>query len=309
MTSLRFVVASGLLLAATSLRADEPTSAKAPAQAEYRRPELVAMTWQSWLKTNVPERKPVVWRPDGSLLDTEEIDWLCNDLSPSSFPWRSSSGQLRPLVLVFRIDERAKVQQSLRGSVLSGDQVRGSGYPVPSTKSFLAQTILVPTRAELAAWPEDIDVEIKVPVGEPEIMKSFDGVPQGELKLAEGVRWYVDPNRGQRVQSGKRVPGAPAAVFEIDERQADPLSTISCAVRLKNGTLLRDESTMVVDDGLASTTTRVSAPLEESNPIVKVEFKRLRYRLERYEKLPTHLDLKPPEAARDVPDVPVLRLR
>jgi hypothetical protein len=292
----------GLLLAVAFLRAEDP---KLPAQAEYRRPELVAMTWQSWTKTTVPERKPVVWRPDGSLLDADEVDWLCNDLQSSATLFRPQNGQVRPLVLVFRIDERAKLPQSLQGGVKIREQFPRMGFAMPSTKHFLAQMILVPTRGQLGAWPPEIDVEIKVPVGEPEVVKSFDQLPKGELKIADGVRWSIDPTQGARTVNGKRTAGAPAAVFEIDEKFADPLSTYSCVVRLKNGQQLRSQSMMTMDDGSGLlTTTNVSAPLDPSNPIVSGEFIRIRHRLERYEKLPTRLDLKPEDPK---PALPALR--
>jgi hypothetical protein len=309
MTSLRTIVASMVLLTAPVLRADEPASTKGPAQADYRRPELVAMTWQGWAKTNVSERKPVAWRPDGTLLDNEEIDWICGDVSAAS-SWRPSTGLLRPLIVVFRIDERAKVPQNLEGRLLIGGQVCGSGFALrSSTKSYLAPTVLLPNPPQLAAWPEEVDVEIKVPVGEPEIVKSIDGAPQGEIRIADGVRWYVDPNRDDRDRNGKRLTAGPAAVFEIDHKLADPLSRIECEVYLKNGRTLSGIFSRGIDDGVIHTTTNVSAVIEESNPIAKVEFTRLRHRLERYEKLPTHLNLKPPEATHDVPDVRAIRLR
>ena len=293
MTALRTIVASMLLLGTPILRADEPASAKAPAQTEYRRPELVAMTWQGWGKTTVPDQKRLAWRPDGSLLDAEEINWICKDVS-ASLPWRSSGGQLRPLILAFRIDERSKVPQNLEGSLLIGGQVCGSAFELrSSTKSYLAPMVLLPNPPQLAAWPEEVDVQIKVPVGEPEIVKSIDGAPQGEIKIADGVRWYIDPTRDDRDGNGNRLTTGPAAVFERDHKLADPLSRIECEVHLKNGGQLSGIFSRGIDDGVTRTTTNVSAKIEESNPIVKVEFTRLRYRLERYEKLPTHLDLKP----------------
>jgi hypothetical protein len=313
MTSCRFLLASGLLLAATLLRADEgregagrATGTQAQALPEYRRPELVALTWGQLTKSDSGRAKPIAWRPDGSLLDENEVDWICNDLVAWEFPWRTANRNLRPLALVFRIDERAKSPQTLMGSIQIRDQLLSSGSAVPSTRHFLAQTYLTPNRAQLAAWPDEIDVQIKVPVGEPEIVKSFDRLPEGELQIAEGVRWYIDKSRGRSIVRGERKSGFPAAIFEVDEKRADPLSTISYEVRLKDGKILRDEYGTSIDD-VGAVMIYVSQGLDESNPIVSGEFKRLRYRLERYEKLPKHLELKPPEVKPAAPGAPVFR--
>lgn len=288
--------------------AADPLGSGKPAPAEYRRPELVALTWQQSTKAGAETKIGPVWRPDGSLLDDAEVEWLRKDLKTLSGFSRGSGNELRPLVMVFRIDERAKSTQSLMGSVAVNGQFRPCGTTFNSTPSFLAKTVIIPNRGDLAAWPAEVDIEIKAPVGEPELVKFFNEPPAGHFQVDEGVRWYVDRIRGIRTDNGRRQSGFPAAVFEIDARQADPLCSYFASVRLKDGQSLREDY-VTMADAEGTVTVRVSQVLDEKNPVASAEFTRRRHRLERYEKLPTRLDLKPPENIPDVPAVPAFRLR
>ena len=119
--------------------------------------------------------------------------------------------------------------------------------------------------------------------------------------LGDGVRWYVDATRGIRFRDGKREMGLPAAVLEIDRKIADPLSVISAVVWTKDGRGLSEDYATV--DG-AKVEIRASRPLASSNPIVRGEFHRHRYRLERFEKVPVRLDLKPQDPKPVAPAIP-----
>src|SRR5436190_10668594 len=142
MTSLPFIVASRLLLAAAFLRADEPQTRLA-----YRRPELAAIAWQDSTKPDSDRPYNSVWRPDGSLIEGEELDWLRNDLRTFNSHYWDTKTQLRPLVFVFRIDERAKSPQILMGGVIVDGKTRLSGSGRHSTSNFLAKTAVAPDRS------------------------------------------------------------------------------------------------------------------------------------------------------------------
>jgi hypothetical protein len=69
-------------------------------------------------------------------------------------------------------------------------------------------------------------------------------------------------------------------------------ATYSSTLRLRNGRLLSEDHEWPID-AAGTVTIRVSQALDEKNPITIGELVRRRFRLERYEKIPTRLDLKP----------------
>ena len=64
-------------------------------------------------------------------------------------------------------------------------------------------------------------------------------------------------------------------------------------IRLKNGDPLRERFRQLRGDLPLPDEVKVSHTIPEKNPIAGLEFRRLRHRMERYEKIPTHLELKP----------------
>jgi hypothetical protein len=264
-----------------------PAPITAQPAAEYRRPELVAITWFPSARGGSTPRSQRVWRPDGTELDAEEVAWLYTELGGLDASWRPKNS-LRPLILIFRIDDRANASQRLQSSMRRDHVVETSGSGYFSSKHFLAKSTLSPARSQLAEWPGDMDVEVRVPTAEPELVKRIEKAPPQSVEVAPGVRWYLDNAAGQ--------PDMPAAVFEVDRNFAEPLHDYSATVLLKDGTPLRGNTVSYLEEiGGRRIETHASQPVNSANPIATIEFWRLKHRMERYEKVPVRLDLLPKE--------------
>jgi hypothetical protein len=301
----RTILLAGLVSAAAGMIASSAAAAE-PRADEYRRPELVAICWQHAEEGRFQEVQPA-WRPDGTMLDETEAKWLHKELGSFDLQRIDPDVKHLPLVLIFRIDERARSPQSLIVSYRRDGKSTPCGAGQDSQKSFLAHSTLSPRKTDMSQWGPEVDFEVKVPIGEPELLKRIEPIPAERIDLDKGVSWYVDPQRGRsRVVNnalksvegkpiGRAVLGVPATVLDVSYADADPLCVYAADVRLKNGESLQSQYVTVYGDPPKHHMIRVSRPIEESNPVASAEFRRTRHRMELYEKIPTHLELKPKE--------------
>ncbi|HVJ84185.1 MAG TPA: hypothetical protein VM452_01000 [Caulifigura sp.] len=265
-----------------------------PGSNGFRRPELVAI---AWARTNEQHQgpQPKAWRPDRSLIDEAEAAWIDEEIAGLELDAWPQPNHLPPLLLVFRIDDRARSAQAIHCEVRVKDltlQARSTAHK--STRNMLAKTAVVPLQDSLAAWPEDVDVLARVPTREPVVLKTIDGPPADAVQVAPGVRWYVDPVRGMRKFERMRVTDLPAAVLEIDKRIADPMAPVSMRVTTKDGKPLSVDRTTTADpDGMIEI--QVSRPLTPENPIATATFVQHFYRTEVYDHVPVRLELMPLE--------------
>ncbi len=156
---------------------------------------------------------------------------------------------------------------------------------------------------DLAKWPEAIDVDVRVPLEEPQIIKTVQPVPKGAVEVAPGVRWYIDPDRGiDFKRDGERRANQTAAVFEIENESQDNLITYNATVRLrgKEAPLKGAYVTMIRPRPGVWLTLRVSKPLDDVNAIEKVEFTRQRFKILRLKEVKLRLDFLLPRGG--VPD-------
>jgi beta-lactamase regulating signal transducer with metallopeptidase domain len=262
-----------------------------PQPGDYRRPELVALAWD----TTEGDRKalPTAWRPDGSLLGEAEVKQLAIDIGGFAIDhWKQSRGR-RPLVLVFRLDDRVRREQAITCNVrLDGDRKMQLGSARNSTKGLLAVSSIEPDSNTRFEWPERMTIEARVPVDEPALIKEVEAPGWKWVTVDRGVRWYVDPDRGIRTIGDQRQSGFPAAVLEKDRRLADPLASIWDQITTKDGKPLRGYGGTFLDS-VGAVEINFSNPIDEANPIQTVKFYKRNYRLETYEGLPTHLELRP----------------
>jgi hypothetical protein len=277
---------AGVLLSADHLPGAEPAKATpqpAPAaDSEFRRPELLAIFWLGdqvrGKKAPPPE---FAWRLDGSLLSRDEIARLEEQTRGFGVPYFNPAQHLRPLVLVLRIDERAKWKQSVQAMVVGPrGRCRGGSYG-DSNDDHLAISCVGPFKNELAAWPEHIDIELRTQVAEPEMILRLDEMPKGKIQVDKGVQWSIDPKLGIRRDDTR---GFPAAVtwWSTDR---NPLNDYDQLMTLKNGQQLKRQ--MVHPDY------EISEVIEPDNPIVSAEFWRRRFRMDRIDRIPTFLERMP----------------
>jgi len=283
-TWLKDLLASGLLISARPSLASEPeVSGTSSDGNEYRRPELVAI---SWLGEQVRGRKTpppeFAWRADGLELSQDEIAHLYRETEGFDLTeWRRER-TLRPLNLVFRIDERSKWKQGVRASASVGGRTFIGGPFGDSLKNHLAVSAISPLRDQLAEWPAKIDLEVRTQIAEPEMIHRLDEMPQGRIEVDKGVQWSLEPSLGIR-RDGTR--GFPAAVIWWNRAERNPLNDYEPLMTLKNGKQL--ERRMVHPDY------EISDVIEADNPVVSVEFWRRRFRIDRFENVPTRLDRMP----------------
>lgn len=264
-----------------------------PQLGDYRRPELVALAWD----TTEGDRKalPTAWRPDGSLLSVAEVKQLADDIEGFTVDhWKQRRGR-RPLLLVFRLDDRIQRQQTIMCGVRQEDgREMALGSARNSTKGFLAASSIEPDTRTRFDWPERLTIEARVPVDEPILIKEVETPGFDRVVIDRGVRWYIDLTHGVRTVGGRRQSGFPAAVLEKDRRVADPLASIWSQATTEDGKPLREDGATFADSA-GAVEIRFSDPVDDNNPVQTVKFFKRNYRIETYEGLPTHLELKPKE--------------
>jgi hypothetical protein len=251
---------------------------------EYHRPELVAITWSTAFISPSRGATQVAWRPDGSLLDAEELAWIRKDLTGfDRVDWHTEN-EHRALVVVFRIDERAKSQHPVAAYLRVGDRVIESSRRSYTSKSFLAASSIAPQKTTFAEWPGEIDIDVQWQLSEKEQFKRVEGVPKEAIVIDQGVRWFFDGEAG-RSRFGQS--GYPACVLEIAKDEADPLLRYSFVTNLEGGNQGGVWRGPWTTSEQSTRTLMATQPLDENFKIANTDFYRLRYRRERIEKIPT----------------------
>lgn len=255
-------------------------------------PELIALTWQYHPQASQTRIRQPVWRPDGTRLTVDETDALLDKVKSFQTHWRQPE-QLLPLVMIFRRD--AAVKTGLSVAVVLADERRlWSGSWGPFDSHGFAASACAPQVRELAKWPEAIDVDVRVPLEAPQVIKTVQPIPAGAVEVAPGVRWYIDPDRGIDFdRNGERRAHLTAAVFEVENESPDSLISYEAIVRL------RGDETPIAGSYVTKIgprpgvwlTLRVSKPLDDVKAIEKVEFTRQRFKIERLKDVKLRLDL------------------
>ncbi|QDT52527.1 hypothetical protein Pan44_05390 [Caulifigura coniformis] len=288
----RLMVAVGFLIANFSslLPADEPAPPANPGSsleksAQFTRPELIAIAWASPRpETEQPAPGPVVaWRPDGSPLPAEEVAAITKELPGFGAPEFVESEGLHPLHLVFRIDARATNSQRLTpGLVVGTARVETLAAQEGSSAGRLALAQLVPSQKAVAKWPSEISVEVRVPIEEGDVFKSVSPLPDAPVDVAPGVRLYWTRAAAES-PSGRKI--LPAVALSIDRSQTD-LVEYDFFTHLKDGTT----ESFNASQPTPTHDVRISHPLESRDVVEKIDLWRLRYRRERYDRLPVFPD-------------------
>ena len=158
-----------------------------------------------------------------------------------------------------------------------------------SSRNFLSKTGVTAPTSQLAEWPAEVDVEVRVPVAEPESFKRIEKLPTEPSELDRGVKWYVDPAGGAefRLRGDDPLPG-PAFIFQIDRAQSDPLVEFTYQFRMKDKSVRMRTSTNTRSGGME---TSIKQIVSNDPSIMWIEFYKQRYRTERYEKVQLRKDL------------------
>jgi hypothetical protein len=272
----------------------KPDDGDAPDVDHVPAPELIALTWQVRRQFDNQRIKQPVWRPDGTrLTDAETIELLDKLKSFQGHWWQPD--QLRPLVMVFRRD--GAIESGLSAAVVLPDGRRlWSGTWGPFQPDRLAKSACAPTIRELAKWPEWVDLDVRVPLEDAQIVKTVEGAPDDPVEVAQGVRWYIDPDRGIDYKGKERREHLTAAVLELEDDSVDSLVVYSSTVWLRDAErpLSGGYVTKIGPRPNVWRTLRVSDPIDDLQAIERVEFTRQRFKMQRFAHIRLRVDLMPP---------------
>ncbi|MGH7140187.1 MAG: hypothetical protein ACREHD_30990 [Pirellulales bacterium] len=187
-------------------------------------PELIALSWQYRPQASGKRLKQPVWRPDGTRLNDVETNALLDEVKSFQNHWWNE-GQLQPLVMVFR--RSAEIKSGLSVAVVCDGRKHWGGTWGPFGEKGLAKSACAPQVGELARWPESVDLDVRVPLEDPQIIKTINAIPEGAVDVSPGVRWYIDPDLGiDHKRGGQRREHLTAAVLEIDNIYESPESLL-----------------------------------------------------------------------------------
>jgi hypothetical protein len=175
-----------------------------------------------------------------------------------------------------------------------------------SLANGLAKSACSPRRKDFKSWPAKVNLDVKVPLEDPQVFKTIKSVPEQPVDVAEGVRWYIDKERGAEVSAdGSMGFGLPGGVLELRDSESDATTNYSVKVWLQGckepvpeayATIIElnpgDGRTIRPNPG-AQRTIRVSRAIKDTKAIDRIEFLRQRFRFERIKGVETHLDLLP----------------
>jgi beta-lactamase regulating signal transducer with metallopeptidase domain len=266
-------------------------------------PELIAVTWQQVPESNDKRIEQPVWRPDGKRLTDIEANALLDQVKSFQTHWWNKEETLRPLVLVYRRPPgmHAGLMTSL---VLPNGRRMGTASWMYSLPNGLTKSSCSPQRADLKSWPAKIDLDVKVPLEDPQVIKTFRSIPAGVVEVAPGVRWFTGkeaPSDEKRwhfaVPFGSSDFLAPPGeltkgLLEVRNEGLESAVLYDTKIWLRGkGQPIPEEYQMV--DG--KHTVLHGTTLGDLKSIERVEFTRQRFRFERIKGVETHLDLLPPD--------------
>jgi hypothetical protein len=281
------IVVGGVLLCWTfsTIRAAEPSSVAAPGEAtSFIRPELVAIAWASPRVQSTPDG-PIdpsfkAWGPDGAEIPAAKLLELKKELREFGATGRAELDRLPALHLVFRIDSRALSSQRLTPSVVNGSgRIESLAVQEGSSAGRLALSVLSLPKRSFDKWPGEIDVEIRCPIDEGDVFQTIREVTDEPAEVAPGLRlfWTKVPGPDQKF--------VPAVALEID-RARSKLVDYDFFTHLKDGTSESLNSVQVSP----THERRVSPALESRETLDRIDLWRVRYRMERYDRLPIFPD-------------------
>ena len=276
---------------------DKAEPSEGAAEPQPQNAELIAVTWQQIADANFDRIEQPAWRPDGTQLDKKEVGRLLDQLQGFQTHWWRKDESVRPLVFVFRAPPKITTG-SLTTAIVVGENRRlWPGSATYIVQNGLTKSACSPRREELAAWPNEVDVDVKVPIDNEQVIKRLDKIPDQPVDVAPGVKWYIDPQRGIDFSNGQAPQsGLTAAVLELEHDGPDTLVFYDAKVCLQGEKepLLGAYSTIIVPRPGVQTTIRVSRPIDDVQKIERVEFTRQRYMFQRIRGVKTRLDLLPP---------------
>jgi hypothetical protein len=275
--------------------ADSPA---APDKGVPNVPELLYLTWQ---RGKNADGKPVphkLWDLKGTIVPEEKAKKVLDTVGSFHAHWWKPKDELRPLVLVFRVDPKIE-----RGGIMVSvidDRYRSyvGGTGAFAVKDGLTVSTAVPQKGELQGWPKQIALDVKYPIENVQSFKTVENIPDAPIPVAEGVEWLVEDGRGLNDRR-------PAAVLRLQDGKGDwklHNYTAHCYLRGKPKPLSIAYKTIIDTNDGVSYQIDVSSSFAGPQDVEKVEFRRQRHAVARVEKIPLRLDLMPADPESEPSD-------
>src|SRR6516165_9652434 len=176
-------------------------------------PELVYLTWQKSKTGDGKRALNTLWNMKDEVVPLEEAKKAVLGTNSFNVHWWHPEEELRPLVLVFRVDPNFEsnvfttVIDDRRRRHIMGTYAAGK---IPGWSVSAA----APLKGELAEWPKQISLEIRYPIEKDQLLKTIDKIPDTPVQIADGIEWSIENNRGLRDQK-------PAAVLRCELGRGD----------------------------------------------------------------------------------------
>lgn len=279
-------------------------------------PKLLYLAWQPANAHPDDEAwsELTLWDLNGKILAADKAQEFLQRIPEPLFV-QQQEGDLTPLVMFFEVDPAIKSSVSPGIRVGGGvTQFGGSSRSSPQGNLNVAVMRLqksgpgpqVPG-SRFDAWPESIATEVHYATENWQVIKTITEVGAQPIEIAEGVRWYLDPERARERDPNtgrlRWAEGKTAGVLETSEAVQKGLLDYGVRVYLKDKPIpVREAYVTVVtrDDG--NHTIRVSDVFDNADQIERIEFIRQHRAIETVDDVPLRLDLLPkvakPQAAR-----------
>lgn len=289
------------------LPAEESATELSDKPAEFAAPELLYLTWQENAPRDPNGKYFPVWKPDGELLSDNDAADLRKQLRCFAV-FKHESKRLHPLVMVFKVDKRAKRTPVMPRLIDALGQQYLPGGSLNEPRSGMILSSLFPSKERLFAWPRRGTIDVRYPVENPTIESTLDEAPAGPLEVAKGVTWelkpyYVaerDPKTGRYVPAAKKLRG----VLSTDLDEIDPNVDYDVRFYLKDQPRPWESylHTSETKPGGQPIRVDISRPVENLQLIERIEIIRQRYAKKQFENvhiLRNLLSSQPPKAKID----------
>ena len=136
-----------------------------------------------------------------------------------------------------------------------------------------------------------------MPLDDPRVIRTIRSVPKEPVEIANGVRWYIDNERGVDFSR----PGPPqfgmGGVLELHDNENEATITYRVKIWLRGDREPVPEGLVTIIEPKPGDrrTIRCSRAINDLQSIERVEFTRQQFRFEQINGVETHLDLLPPD--------------
>lgn len=274
-------------------------------------PKLLYLAWQLGDVRVHPKEWPelTLWDIAGKTLGAAEAKEFLGRL-PDLHIKPALPGDLPPLVMFFEVDPTilSSVIPSLSHDGFRAANSFAYGRPLGNLNFAV---VTANSEESGTAWPEKANIELDYAMENWRVIRTVTEVGTQPIEIAEGVRWYLDPERARERDPNtgrlRWAEGKTAGVLEtLRDGGSTGFKTFAARVFLKGQTrhLHHVYSTIQTREGV-NYHIEVSDSFDSANQIERVEILSQRHDVIKFTDVPLRLDLLPQDGNRRY--VPITR--